>query len=464
MKLLAMSYGLLGVLELASTPLAAQTSLSIYKDGRVVVRRTLPQALQQGRNAVTLRLEGFDPATVFSPDSSISLVSATARFPSTTDDVLARAVGQTLTFVRDSGLSRDTIRATVLRVEPPQYRLADGRVLLEQPGAPLFPAELVRTVPEAQVLLDAARARPRTELAYVSQGMTWEALYQVIISGNRCQVSGTAAVTSQALRVDSADVQLVAGAIRRVRNEQDQFAPALAGALRARAAYAQADVAATEEAVGETHVYQLPGKLTIEPNVPVATALFPRSSAPVTEELIVPGVLPWRGWIGQTAEPNNVPVQVWYTIKRAARTSFGDRPLPAGTVQIYQADSSGRVQLIGESANNHTAPGQDLRVQSGDAFDVTAERVQTEFNQEQLPPSQRGMPARQRITATYRVTIANAKASAVTVDVHESHAGNWRITESSVPAEKLSSTESRFRISVPATGQATLTYTVQLES
>jgi|SRR5579859_952688 len=463
MKLLAISYGLLGVLELASTPLAAQTSLSIYRDGRVVVRRTLPQALQQGRNAVTLRLEGFDPATVFSPDSSISLVSATARFPSTTDDALARAVGQTLTFVRDSGLSRDTIRATVLRVEPPQYRLADGRVLLEQPGAPLFPAELVRTVPEAQVLLDAARARPRTELAYVSQGMTWEALYQVMISGNRCQVSGTATVTSQALRVDSADVQLVAGAIRRVRNEQDQFgAPALAGALR-RAAV-QADVAATEEAVGETHVYQLPGKLTIEPNVPVATALFPRSSAPVIEELIVPGVLPWRGWIGQTAEQNNVPVQVWYTIKRAARTPFGDRPLPAGTVQLYQADSSGRVQLIGESANNHTAPGQDLRVQSGDAFDVTAERVQTDFNQEQLPPPQRGMAARQRITATYRVTIANAKASALTVDVHESHAGNWRITDSSVPAEKLSSTESRFRISVPATGQATLTYTVQLES
>src|SRR5204862_7065416 len=154
-------------------------------------------------------------------------------------------------------------------------------------------------------------------------------------------------------------------------------------------------------------------RLTIEPGGPVATALFPRSSTPVTQELIVPGILPWRGWIGQSPEPSRVPVQVWYTIKRAAKTPFGDRPLPAGTVQLYQADSSGRVQLIGEASNDHTAPGRDLRVQSGDAFDITAERVQTDWNQEQLPPERRGMSARQRVTASYRVTVSNDKTEPV---------------------------------------------------
>jgi len=229
------------------------------------------------------------------------------------------------------------------------------------------------------------------------------------------------------------------------------------------AAQAEQKGYAGEEAVGETHVYQLPGRLTIEPSVPVTTALFPRSSAPVVQELIVPGVLPWRGWMGQNPEPDRVPVQVWYTIKRAAKTPFGDRPLPAGTVQLYQADSSGRVQLIGEASNDHTAPGRDLRLQSGDAFDITAERVQTDFNQEQIPPARKGLPVRQRVTAAYRVTITNAKSEAVTVDVREAHFGSWKIIESSVPAEKLSSTESRFRAQVPAGGEATLTYTVQVE-
>ncbi len=461
MRLSGIGYRLSVVLVFVATPLAAQTSLSIYRDGRVVVRRTLPQELQQGRNSLTLRLEALDPATLFSTDTSVSVVAATVRYPSAKNDALARATGQMLSFVRSVG---DTVKATIVRVEPPQYRLPDGRLLLEQPGEPLFPAELVRTAPEAQVVLDAARGRPRTDIAYVAQGMTWEALYQVILTGSRANVMGTATVSSQALRADSADIQLVAGAIQRTRNKSGNYAEerAMAGAMQAR--LADAASGATEEAVGETHVYQLPGRLSIEPNAPVTTALFPRSSAPVAQELIVPGVLPWRGWMGQNPEPDRVPVQVWYTIKRAAKTAFGDRPLPAGTVQLYQADSSGRVQLIGEASNDHTAPGRDLRLQSGDAFDITAERVQTDFDQEQIPPARRGLPARQRLTAAYRVTITNAKAEAVNVDVREARYGNWKIIESSSQPEKLSSTEMRFRVTVPASGETTLTYTIQIES
>ncbi|OLB50743.1 MAG: hypothetical protein AUI08_04615 [Gemmatimonadetes bacterium 13_2_20CM_2_65_7] len=453
-------------LAMVSHATAAQTSLSIYRDGRVVVRRTLPQALQQGRNALTLRLEALDPATMFSPDTSVTVVSATARYPSTKSDALAHAIGQTLSFVqeREDDKAADTVKATVVRVDPPQYRLADGRLLLEDPGQPLFPAELVRTAPEAQVVLEASRSRPRTEIAYLAQGMTWEALYQVIVIGTKAQISGTATVTSATLRADSAEVQLVAGAIRKTREAQAP-APAFFAVRGGRVARADSvSAVAEEQAVGETHVYQLPGRLTIEPGTPVATALFPRSSAPVTQELIVPGVLPYRGWIGQAPEPDRVPVQVWYTIKRPAKTQFGDRPLPAGTVQIYQADSSGRLQLIGEAANDHTAPGRDLRLQSGDAFDVTAERVQTDYHQEMVAGAGRGLPNRQRITSAYRVTITSAKTEPVSVDVRETHFGDWKITESSISPEKLSSTEMRFRVSVPAGGQATLTYTVQVES
>jgi hypothetical protein len=461
MRLSAIRYLLSAALILVGAPLAAQTSLSIYRDGRVVVRRTLSQALQQGRNGFTLRVESLDPATLFSPDTTVSITSATVRYPSTSADALVRAVGQTLSFVRAKG---DTVRATVVRAEPPQFRLSDGRLLLGLPGEPLFPAELVRSAPEAQLVVDASRARQRTEIAYVAQGVSWEALYQVIVSGARCQVSGTATVTSQTLRADSAEVQLVAGAIRRTRVAKDEAVNQSAREGRVSAMVVQGYQATSEEAVGETHVYQLPGRLTIEPGVPIATALFPRSSAPVTQELVVPGVLPWRGWIGPMPEPNRVPVQVWYTIKRAANSAFGGRPLPAGTVQVYQADSVGRVQLIGEAANDHTAPGRDLRLQSGDAFDITAERVQTDFNQEQLPAPRRDLAPRQRATASYRVTIANAKSTAVMVDVREARSGTWKIVESSMPAEKLSSTEVRFRIQAPANGEATLTYTVQIES
>ncbi|MGH7530733.1 MAG: hypothetical protein ACREMN_10155, partial [Gemmatimonadales bacterium] len=331
-------------LLLLPAPASSQTSLSIYRDGRVVVRRSLPQALERGRNAVTLRLDALDPATLFSTDTTVSVTSATVRYPTTKADALARAAGagQTLTFMRERGERNETIQATVLRVDPPQYRLANGQLMLELPGEPLFPAELVRTEPEAQLVLQATRDRPRTELAYVAEGVRWEALYQVVVSGARCLVSGTATVRSETVAADSAEVQLVAGSIRRAREPREQAQRA--ARLQEVLVTGVVGFDMEEEAVGETHVYELPGKLTIQPGVPTATALFPRSSAPLSQELIVPGVLPWRGWIGQTPEPDRVPVQVWYTIRRPRNTPFGDRPLPAGVVQLYQADAGGRLQ------------------------------------------------------------------------------------------------------------------------
>src|SRR2546430_14384785 len=43
-------------------PLAAQTSLSIYSDGRVVVRRGAPPPPREGRHNLTLEAHGVAPA------------------------------------------------------------------------------------------------------------------------------------------------------------------------------------------------------------------------------------------------------------------------------------------------------------------------------------------------------------------------------------------------------------------
>ena len=75
-------------------------------------------------------------------------------------------------------------------------------------------------MPEATVALDATQARPRTELVYVVDGAArWQAVYQVVLWEARCQVSGAATIASQTLRVDTAEVQLVAGSINRARPE-----------------------------------------------------------------------------------------------------------------------------------------------------------------------------------------------------------------------------------------------------
>jgi hypothetical protein len=113
---------------------------------------------------------------------------------------------------------------------------------------------------------------------------------------------------------------------------------------------------------------------------------------------------------------------------------------------------------VGEASLDHTPAGEDLRLSAGTAFDLTARRVQTTYVTKR-DSTKAGW--RTLATADYRVTVANAGDSAVSVDVREERAGEWSVISSSVPAEKVSSTITRFRVKVPARGQTVLTYRVR---
>jgi hypothetical protein len=65
-------------------------------------------------------------------------------------------------------------------------------------------------------------------------------------------------------------------------------------------------------------------------------------------------------------------------------------------------------------------------------------------------------------TADYRVTLKNALDTAVTVAVQEERAGEWSVVSSSVPAEKISSTITRFRVRVSPRGEAILNYRIRV--
>src|SRR3954469_2257170 len=55
------------------TPLHAQTSLTIYNDGRVLVRRAVSANVPKGASTQRLGLGALDPGPLFSLDSSVTL-------------------------------------------------------------------------------------------------------------------------------------------------------------------------------------------------------------------------------------------------------------------------------------------------------------------------------------------------------------------------------------------------------
>jgi hypothetical protein len=441
----------------ASLPstLPAQTSLTIYNDGRVLVRRTVPVTIPKGASAPRVALGALDPASLVPLDSTVTLDGLTYDGAVDEGSVLRRSVGRRIVYRLPE--SKDTVSALVLGVDPLRLQLPDGRVMFTPPGTPMYPGEVVVAEPTTTLRLTSDRALDRLRLGYFTQGAIWRASYQVLLGRGDARVTGSAVVESQTLRAEDAELQLLAGAVGRA--DQAPGAPVPMMAARAEAAAFDKRQVASEERVGEFHLYTLPGRTTLLPGLTSTIALFEPAQVKYQRAYVVRGQVPWWGILPQYGEETDVPVEVRYTLKRPRPGEFGDRPLPGGVVRLFQPDSSGRAQLVGEAALDHTPAGKDVDLSAGTAFDLTARRVQTSYVTRR-DSTKAGW--RTSATADYRVTLRNATDSAATVDVREERAGEWSVLQSSVSQEKLSSTSVRFRVKVPARGEATLTYRVRV--
>ncbi len=441
---------------LPTSPLVAQTSLTIYNDGRVQVRRTVPAKLPKGSSVQRLTLGALDPATLFSLDSTISIDRVVYDGAVDEASVLRRSVGKRLIFRLTE--PPDTVSALVLGVDPLRLQLPDGRISFTAPGLALYPSDVVVVEPSTTISVRSAAARDQVPLGYFTTGASWQASYQVILGRTDARVTGMAVLPSESLRAENAEIHLLAGSVGRAQPPPEVPRP-LARAEAALKAQAMSD-AAVEQRVGEFHLYSLPGRSTLLPGQTTSVALFEPAQVKYEHNYIVHGDVPYWGFLPQQGEQVDLPVEVTYTLKRPRKTSFGDRPLPGGVGRLYQADSAGSLQLVGEASLDHTAPGNDLRLKAGNAFDLSARRVQMNYVTRRDSTKARGVHT--VATADYRVTLKNALDSTVTINVQEERAGEWSVVTSSVPPEKVSSTITRFRVRVPERGEAVLNYRIRV--
>jgi len=444
-------------LFLAACPplrLSAQaTSLTIYSDGRVFARRILSVALPKGESTQRVQPGALDPGSLLALDSGVMILDARYDSVSSEQTAMRRSIGRKFTFQSQS-YPPIPITATLVAVEPERWRLEDGTVFFQRPGLIRWPDDLVLFEPSLELRLRAAQTRPALALGFFTAGAFWRASYQVLLGGGAARVRGVAVVTSQTLRADSAEIQLLAGTITRPPGLA--LGEVMVSAAGARKAMAPSPMA-TEERVEESHVYTLAGRWSLRAGSTSLLPLFDEASSAVVREYVIRRE-PVFGIYQEGEDAEQLPVQVVYTLARPRKTAFGDRPLPGGTGRLFRADSEGRLQLVGEATLDHTPAGKELVLRAGNAFDFTGRRRQTDFV---TARDSSAAGVRIRAEATYEVTVTNATDSAATVTVKEERAGEWTVLSSSLPAEKVSSTVTRFRVAVPARGQAALTYRIR---
>ncbi len=71
-------------------------------------------------------------------------------------------------------------------------------------------------------------------------------------------------------------------------------------------------------------------------------------------------------------------METFIELKNSKENNLG-LPLPKGVLRVYKADTRGGQQLIGEDQIDHTPKDETVRVKLGNAFDIVAERNQTDF-------------------------------------------------------------------------------------
>jgi hypothetical protein len=125
-------------------------------------------------------------------------------------------------------------------------------------------------------------------------------------------------------------------------------------------------------------------------------------------------------------------------------------PLPKGTVRVYKKDNAGAEQFAGEDSIDHTPKDERVKLFVGEAFDVVADRTQTQWR----------MLSPRESESSYKIAIRNRKDENVTVTVREPVGGDWKLLESSVEGKKLDAGTLEFSVPVPKGKEAVLTYRV----
>ncbi len=325
------------------------------------------------------------------------------------------------------------------------------------PGRLVFPdvPENLRDRPTLVVSLDNEKAgQQTTELSYLTSGLGWRADYVAELNPDdtALDLSGWVTLTNQSgTTYPNALLQLVAGDVNRVRDEMRFRGDVMMEATMAKSAAPQM----SEESLFEYHLYTLQRQTTIKDNQTKQVSLLNAAGVSINKEFRLQGnPYYYRGRQGDLGQKLKIGVFVEFDNRK--RDNLGV-PLPKGIVRVYKQDKDGRPQFVGEDRIDHTPENETIRLKLGDAFDVTADRKQTDFRK-------LGGDGRYnyRFESAYEIKLKNAKDEEVEVVVAEPVPGDWRVLSENHKHSKASADTALWKIRVPAKGETVLTYRVEV--
>lgn len=446
--------------QAAETTLADQVEVAVtaYNNGLALVRDVRKIKLPTGEALLRFSdvAEQIQPETValrsLSSAGSIAILEQNYEYDLIAPSkLMEKFVGREVKLINvDKDLEFIEKAATLLSVnEGPVYEI-EGKIYLGHPGnvvLPEIPANLAAR-PALVWTLNNTAGEQQVEASYLTNGIAWHADYVLTIPKDESSMDIAGWVTLQnnsGATYTNARLKLVAGEVNR--------APAPEPAPRvmyemAKAASMDAGSMPGQEAFGEYHLYTLPRRTTVKQNQTKQVALMDAAGVKFRKKLTFEGNQGW--YYSQMGEQKDMHAEVSIEFDNKEANALG-LPLPGGVMRMYQEDSEGSLQFLGEDRIQHTPKDELVRLKAGKAFDVVADRKQTDF---------------QRIAdnvheAEFEIHVRNRKETAAQVEIVEPLGGDWEVLKKSQEFVKRDAFNIVFTLNLAPGAEEKLTYRVR---
>ena len=441
-----------------------ELAVTVYNSDIALVRDV--RNLQIGRGTSDLHFMDIaatvNPATVhfrsLSEPARVSVLEQNYEYDLLEPDKLLRKyVGRDVTLVRtrrtDNETREENVTARLLSYNNAPVWQIGGEIVTGM-GAdhirfPELPGNLYSRPTLIWTINNTGGTRHRVEASYLAGKLSWNADYVLTVARDdkAADIDGwVTVVNGSGTSFKNASLQLVAGDLNRVRQVIGRMA---AESMRMDTAKAAAPMA--QESFSDYHLYTLGRKTTVNNSETKQVSMLGATAFPVQKRYVVDGQAFYYRNAQHPGAPIKDVVQVYYQFKNDEKSGLG-MPMPAGTVRVYQSDSKGGVQFVGEDRIDHTPKDEALNLKIGNAFDVVCERKQTDFQK----------IASGVYDVEYEITVRNHKAAPVSVEVNEPIGGTWRMLQSSHQWTKTDAWAAQFAVPVAADGTAVLKYRVRV--
>jgi len=442
-------------------------AVTIYNGNLALVKDQRKVKLKMGENNLALRdvSAQIRPETALlrgiSNEGSISTIEQNFDFDLLTPQkLLEKYVGKNVRIVRTNSATgvESTENATVLAASSGVVLRIGDRIETGIPGRIIYDnvPDNLRDRPTLVTRINNNTANEQTiELSYLTGGLDWRADYVAELNekDNALDLSGWVTLTNTSgTSYNNAKLQLVAGDVNRVPE------PEVYGGLAKRKAMAAASVGSdmSEQSLMEYHLYSLDRPTTIAENQTKQVALLSATGVPVRKELVLHGAdYYYQSSYGDLGQKMKVGVFIEFDNRENSKLGM---PLPKGVMRVYKKDSQGNAQFVGEDNIDHTPKNETVRLKLGEAFDVTADKKQTDFKRIARPDKDSRV-----FESAYEVVLKNAKSEPVTVTVQEPIPADWKMLEENYPSEKATSNTAVWKIKIPAEEKVALKYRVQVK-